>query len=442
VTARVNGELRIGLLGLGQVGGGVLRLLAVNAREIEARLGMRIRPVRAAVRDPARLRVDEAQGLELVRDPREVVSAGDVDLVVEVMGGLEPARSLILEALANGKPVVTANKALLATHGEEIFAAATRAGVDVRFEAAVCGGVPIIRTLREALASDRIESLRGIVNGTTNYILSAMEQGRAYGEALARAQELGFAEADPTFDVSGRDAAQKLQLLASLAFGVRVGPGEVPVEGIEAIEPVDFTYAREFGCTVKLIASARREGGSIELGVRPTLVSDHTLLATTKGAFNAVELRSYALGMTLLVGQGAGALPTGSAVVSDIIEAGRDRAAGTNARVPHLAWHDGRSGLELAPPGRRTASWYLRFHVADEPGVLAQIAGALGAREISIAAVIQRERARAQEAVPVVVVTHEAREDRVREAVAWLDRLGFARGRTRLLPIERAVAEG
>lgn len=431
------GELRIGLLGLGQVGGGVARILSANAREIEARLGARLRLVRALVRNPAKVRVEESQGVALAASPEEVVTAKDIDIVVELMGGLEPARTLVLKALANGKPVVTANKALLAEHGAEIFAAATKAGVDVLFEAAVCGGVPIIRTLREALASDRIESIRGIVNGTTNYILSSMEDGAEYGTALKQAQELGFAEADPSFDLSGKDAAQKLLLLASLAFGVNIKMSDVPAEGIEDVEAMDFAYAKELGDTIRLLATARVVDGVLSLGVRPTLVPHGSLLSTIRGAFNAVEMRSFALGPALLVGQGAGALPTGSAVVSDIIEAGRNLAARASGRVPHLAWADGVRSATLSAPRSRFGSWYLRFLVADEPGVLAQIAGALGARGISIASVLQRERASGSEAVPVVVVTHDARESHVREAIAWLDGLPFNRGPTRLFAQER-----
>lgn len=432
------GELRIGLLGVGQVGGGVLQILSANAGVIEARLGTHVRVTRALVRDRSRARVREAEGVRLTTDAQEVLSAEDVDVVVELMGGLEPARTLVLAAIGRGKPVVTANKALLAEHGPEIFAAATAAGVDVYFEAAVCGGIPIIRTLREALASDRIDSVRGIANGTTNYVLSAMEDGADYGEALARAQELGFAEADPTFDVSGRDAAQKLQILASLAFGARLSPEDIPAEGIEQIEAVDFLYAREFGCTIKLLANAWLDEGRLQLDVRPTLVPLGTPLSTIRGAFNAVELRSWALGPSLLVGQGAGPLPTGSAVVSDIIEAGRSLLARISGRVPHLAWREGQGPApQLAGRHSRHGTWYLRFTVADEPGVLASIAGELGKSGISIAAVLQRERAKGSEAVPVVVITHDAVESAVVASVKRLDAMGFSRAPARVLPIER-----
>lgn len=432
------GELRIGLLGLGQVGGGVAKILAANASEIEARLGARLRLVKALVRDASVQRLEGARHVPLTTNPKDIIDSPEVDIVVEVMGGIEPARELILAALAQGKPVVTANKALLSEHGSEIFAAATKAGVDVLFEAAVCGGIPIIRTLREALASDRIESIRGIVNGTTNFILTALEEGLDYSEALAKAQELGLAEADPTADVSGLDAAQKLQLLASLAFGANLRPQDVARDGIERVEPVDFVHAREFGCTIRLLANARHDGETLTLSVRPTLIPEGTPLSTIKGPFNAVELQSWALGPSLLVGQGAGSMPTGSAVVSDIIEAGRNLNARASGRVPHMAWLDGNAAQpRIQSPESRRAEWYLRFTVADKPGVLGHIAGALGSRGISIAAVIQRQRAKGSEAVPVVVVTHEAPESAVTDAVTELDAQGFTKAGMRVFPIER-----
>lgn len=431
-------ELRIGLLGLGQVGGGVLRLLSENADGISARLGRRIKVVRAFVRDTSRVRVAEAAQVTLTTNASEVVDADDIDVVVEVMGGIDPARELILRAVAQGKAVVTANKALLAENGPEIFTAATSAKVDLLFEAAVCGGIPIIRTLREALASDRIDTIRGIVNGTTNYILSAMEDGStSYAEALKQAQELGFAEADPTFDVSGRDVAQKLLLLTALSFGRRVNLDNIPTDGIERVDAVDFKFAREFGCTIRMLATARHKDGRLVLSAAPTLVPLTSQLAAVRGPFNAVEIRSFALGPALLVGQGAGALPTASAVVSDIIEAGRNLIAGAPGRVPHLAWINEDHGPKVAEPLSKKATWYLRFLVADEPGVLARIAGTLGERNIGIAAVIQRERSLESGAVPVVVETHEAPQGAVLEAVRILDEQSFARGSTVVMPFDR-----
>jgi len=429
-------EFRVGLLGLGQVGGGVARILQANASEIEARLGAKLVLQRAFVRDRSKAR-PELAGVALAANVSDVVAAADVDIVVEVMGGLEPARTLVLQALAAGKPVVTANKALLAAHGAEVFAAATKAGVDVYFEGAVCGGIPIVRTLREALASDRIDSIRGIANGTTNYILSAMEQGADYGPVLKKAQELGFAEADPSFDVSGKDAAQKLLLLAQMAFGVRLSLEDIPAFGIDTVTAADFAYARELGYTIKLLATAKRDPGGLQLGVRPSLVPLGSALAAVREAFNAVELTSFALGPAMLIGKGAGSLPTGSAVVGDIVEAARSLSLKSFGRVPHMAWFGGLNDAELAPERSRVGPWYLRFVVADEPGVLAQIATALGSRGISIAAVIQRERATAAQAVPVVVVTHDAREDAIAQAVSWLDGMTFAKGRTGVMPMER-----
>lgn len=431
-------ELRIGLLGLGQVGGGVLQLLAENGDGISARLGRRIRVVRAFVRDPSRVRVAEAADVPLTTKAEEIVEANDIDVVVELMGGIEPAQSLILRAVASGKAVVTANKALLAENGPAVFSAATEAKVDLLFEAAVCGGIPIIRTLREALASDRIDSIRGIVNGTTNYILSAMEDGgTAYGDALKQAQTLGYAEADPTFDVSGRDVAQKLLLLTALSFGRWVKLEDFPATGIENVDAVDFKFAREFGCTIRMLATARKDEGKLVLSVTPTLVPLASQLAAVRGAFNAVEIRSFALGPALLVGQGAGPLPTASAVVSDIIEIGRNLTAHAPGRVPHLAWMTDTHGPALAEPFTRRAAWYLRFLVADEPGVLARIAGALGERQIGIAAVIQRERSLESGAVPVVVETHDAPESAVVEAVRVLDAQSFSRGSTVVMPFDR-----
>ncbi len=430
-------ELRVGLLGLGQVGGGAARLLASNEAGVAAKLGRPVKVVRALVRDLARAREAALSGITLTARPDEVVASDDIDVVVEVMGGIEPARTLVLEALSQGKTIVTANKALLSVHGPEIFARAADAGVDVLFEGAVCGGVPIVRTLREALAADRIESLRGIVNGTTNFILSEMAAGGDYALALARAQSLGFAEADPSFDVSGKDAAQKLVLLASLGFGASVSLDDVPCEGIEQIEPTDIAYARELGFAIKLIARASESPAGLELSVRPSLVPLGGTLATVGGPFNAVEVRSEALGATLLVGQGAGSMPTGAAVAGDVLEAARNLASRAAGRVKGFGWAFASSRLGIAPALQRRGPWFLRFTAADEPGVLAQIAGALGARGISIASVIQRERSPSAGAVPVVVVTHDAVEQRVREAVAWLDQLSLARGKTRLLPIEK-----
>jgi homoserine dehydrogenase len=434
-------EIAIGLLGAGNVGAGVLSILAKTAREIEGRLGARVRVRRAAVRDPGKARPPEVDAAILTADPRAVVEDPEIRIVVELMGGIEPARTLLLEALRRGKHVVTANKALLAERGEEIFRAASEAGVDVHYEAAVCGGIPIIRTLREALASDRILSLLGIVNGTTNYILTRMEEGLTQGEALAEAQRLGYAEADPSADVGGFDAAQKLCILASLAFGTRVRPADVYTEGIAAVDAVDVRYAGEFGFVVKLLAVARRTAaGSLEARVHPVFVAREDLLASVRGAFNAIRVTGEALGPALLYGQGAGPLPTGTAVVADVIELSRALLQESAGRVPHMAFQESfiaNGALALSPMDDLRAAYYLRFTVADEPGVLAALAGALGREGISIAQVVQRVRAGESGAgVPVVMITHEARERDIRRALQAVDALPAVRERTRLVRIE------
>ena len=439
-------EVGIGVAGFGTVGGGVLSILQRHQREIEARLGARIVVRKVALRDVEKSRAVEVPPGVLTTRMEDLLEDPGIAVVVELIGGTGEAFALVAGALERGKHVVTANKALLAARGEELFRIAAEKGVDVYYEAAVCGGVPIIRTLREALASDRITSLHGIVNGTTNYILTAMaESGAPLASALAEAQRLGFAEADPALDVSGGDAAQKLCVLAQLAFGTRVDPADVLTEGILALEPQDFAWGREFGYALKLLAVARRcppeptappapaAPETIEVRVHPAFIPAGSMLAGVRGAFNAVLLRSEALGPSLLFGQGAGAMPTGSAVVSDIIDLSRNILSGSPGRVP------------LPPPGARVAlrphaeirsGYYLRFTVKDEPGVLARIASTLAARRISIAAVQQREPGGAGTAVPLVIVSHRAREADVQDAIAEIDRYETTVAPTRLIRIE------
>jgi homoserine dehydrogenase len=432
-------EVGIGIAGFGTVGGGVLSILQEHAREFEARLGARIVVRKVVFRDAEKARaVDVDRALlgtrleELLDDPR-------VEVVVELIGGVDEAYRLVEAALRRGKHVVTANKALLAARGEDLFRLAAEKGVDVYYEGAVCGGVPIIRTLREALASDRITALHGIVNGTTNYILSAMaEKGEPLSKALAEAQRLGYAEADPTLDVSGGDAAQKLCVLAQLAFGARLKPADVLTEGILALEPADFAWGREFGYALKLLAIARRveDAGArptLEARVHPTFIPAGSMLAGVRGAFNAVLLRSDALGPSLLFGQGAGAMPTGSAVVSDIIDLSRNILASSPGRVP-LPPAEAR--VALRPHDEIRCAYYLRFSVKDVPGVIARIAQTLAARSISIAAVQQREQAAEGAAVPLVILTHVAREADLRTAIAEIDRHDTTVAATRLIRIE------
>jgi homoserine dehydrogenase len=429
-------EVGVGIAGFGTVGGGVLSILRRHAGDIEARLGARIVVRRVAVRDPGKARAADVDPRLLTTRFQDLLDDPQIAVVVELIGGVDQAFELVRGALERGKHVVTANKALLAARGDEIFRLARRKGVDVYYEAAVCGGVPIIRTLREALASDRIAALHGIVNGTTNFILTAMaEKGEPIDAALAEAQRLGYAEADPTLDVSGGDAAQKLCVLAQLAFGARLAPQDVLTEGIMALSPEDFRWGREMGYALKLLAIARRcgAGDQIEARVHPCFIPAGSLLAGVRGAMNAVVLHSEALGASLLYGQGAGAMPTGSAVVSDIIDLTRNILSGSPGRVP---LPPETPLVTLRPHDDVRCAYYLHFQVQDAPGVLARIASKLAARRISIAAVQQREQNDQGKPVPLVIVTHEAREADLRAAIGEIDADPTTLARTRLIRIE------
>ena len=430
-------EIGVGLVGLGNVGAGVLRILRDNEAELTARLGARVVVKRIAVRDPAKDRGLPVEPRLLTTRIQDVLDDPAIEIVCELAGGVETGRAILMGALEAGKHVVTANKAVVAERGEELFRLAVARGLDVHYEATVCGGIPILRTIREALVSDRIEALFGIVNGTTNFILSQMDEGRSYADALAEAQRLGFAEADPTLDVEGGDAAQKLCILAGLAFNTRVRPSDVHTEGITALAPEDLVAARELGYVVKLVAAARRVGeDAIRAHVYPAMIPADALLADVRGAFNAVLLVSRALGPSMLYGQGAGGLPTGVSVVSDVIDCCRNILAGSPGRVP-LPCEPYVRALRLLPLAEATSAYYLRFAVSDEPGVLAKLTGVLGARGISIAALSQRaQRSVEGRPVPVVIVTHEAREQDVRAALAEIDALPSTRGPTRLVRIE------
>jgi homoserine dehydrogenase len=435
-------EVGIGIAGFGIVGGGVLSILRSHAREIEARLGARIVVRKVAVRDPEKERMVDLDRSLLTTRYQDLVEDPSVQVVVELVGGTTEARSLVLAALAAGKHVVTANKALLAFHGDEIFRLAEEKGVDVYYEGAVAGGVPVIRTLREALASDRIQAIHGIVNGTTNYILTSMaEKGEPLATALAEAQRLGYAEADPTLDVSGGDAAQKLCLLAQLAFGARLAPQDVLTEGIMGLLPEDFAWAKEFGYALKLLAVARRSGpsgggagGLIEARVHPAFIPRDSMLAGVRGAMNAVLLHSDALGPTLLFGQGAGAMPTGSAVVADIIDLSRNLLSGSPGRVP---LPPATSAVRLRSHEEIRTAYYLCFSVKDTPGVLARIAATLAGRAISIAAVQQREHEEEGAPVALVIVTHQAREADLKTAIREIDGYDTTAAPTRLIRIEQ-----
>lgn len=433
-------RVRIGLLGCGTVGTGVLRILRDNAADIEARLGVPVEVAAIAVSDLRKVRDPAVPADLLTTDPARVLDDPAVQVVVEVIGGYEPARTHLLRALEHGKHVVTANKALLARHGAEIFEAADLHKRDVIFEASVGGGIPVIRMLREGLASDRVRSIHAIINGTSNFILTAMSaEGRSYGDALREAQRLGYAEADPTMDVKGTDAAQKLAILMSLAFGTAFAFDSFLTEGIDRVTADDIRFARGFGYEVKPLAVARaHEGdggegsdggdGGIEARVHPALVPKNHILASVHGVFNAIQVDSAALGPILLHGQGAGMLPTAAAVVSDVIEMGRNLLGGTSGRIPHLAFHEGHlPPRSLRPAAETRSAFYLRFPVRDEPGVLGAITGILGRKGISISRMIQDDvqpGAPASGPVQVVLLTHVAREGDVMDALAEIGRLG------------------
>ncbi|HEY1557336.1 MAG TPA: homoserine dehydrogenase [Kofleriaceae bacterium] len=418
----------VALLGLGNVGGGVVKLLADNSAAIEARLGARLDVRAIVVRDPDKANrvVAVDRGL-LTTDADAAIARADVDIVCELIGGTSDARRAVVAAIARGKHVVTANKALLAEHGAEVFGAAEAAGVDVYYEAAVCGGIPIIRVLREGLASDRVEALWGIVNGTSNYILSTMrETGRSFAEVLGEAQALGYAETDPALDIGGGDAAHKLAILASLCFGTTIDVSAIPTDGIAHVAPIDHAYADKFGYVIKPLAIARDHGDAIEARVHPALVPANWLLADVSGAKNAVYVQSYALGPSMYYGAGAGMLPTAMSVVSDMIEIARNILAHVAARKPRPT-----VARRMLPIADVRARYYLRFGVVDQPGVLGQLMTILGAHRVSIAQVVQE----AGDPVWVVVLTHEAREGDLRAALADTDRLAVVREPTRVIRI-------
>jgi homoserine dehydrogenase len=433
----------VGLIGLGTIGTGVVKVLARNAAVISQRLGFPLRLVRIADLDTERDRGVELSGIRFDADAEGLIEDPAVSIVVELIGGISVAKRLILSAVEHRKHVVTANKALLALHGREIFDAARRQGVDVAFEASVGGGIPILRSMREGLAANRIESLHGIVNGTTNFVLTEMERtGEPFEVVLRRAQELGYAESDPSFDVDGIDAAHKLTLLVAMAFGAELTFKEIPTEGIRGLAPLDFEAATQFGFRIKLLGIARprpdgAEGERIEARVHPTMIPAGSLLAKVDGAMNAIAVHGDAVGPTLFYGAGAGELPTASAVVADLMEIAREIRRGTAGRVAPLSYlPDALVAKPLVPLGELETRYYLVFTVLDRPGVLASLATVLAEHEIGMESVLQKGRGEEAESVPIVVLTHRAREDAVRRALARIDRLPEVTAPTRLLRIE------
>ena len=430
-------RIGIGIVGFGTVGTGVAKILLDNAALITRRVGVPIELVRVADLDVVRERgVALAAGV-LTTDSSQVLSAPDIDIVVELIGGYDTAKRVILDAIAAGKHVVTANKALLALHGEEIFDAAVRKGVDVGFEASVGGGIPVIRALTEGLAGNTIESIYGIINGTSNYILSRMtREGHSFEEVLTDAQRAGYAEADPTFDVAGIDSAHKLAILVNLAYGTPVNFKDIYTEGISNITPIDIAYAKQFGFTIKLLGIAKLVDGEIEARVHPTMLPSASPIAQVEDVYNAIQLVGDAVGDVVLYGRGAGSMPTGSAVVSDVIAIGRNLLKGSAGRVPVASFQqDQRRPLRLRSMDEISSLYYLRFTVVDRPGVLAQIAGELGHCGISISSMVQQGRREGQ-TVPIVIKTHMAKERDVQTALREINRKAFVSESPTLIRIE------
>jgi len=428
--------VKVGLLGSGVVGGGTWNVLARNASEIARRAGRSIEITHVGARNVERARARVGASVRISQDLRAVVQDAEIDIVVELIGGISPARELVLEAIANGKHVVTANKALLAKHGNEIFAAASERGVMVAFEAAVAGGIPIIKAIREGLTANRIQWLAGIINGTTNFILSEMRaRGLPFDRALADAQGLGYAEADPTFDIEGVDAAHKLTLLASLAFGVPVQFDRCYIEGISQLAQEDIAHAERLGYRIKLLGITRRRPDGIELRVHPTLIPSERLLANVEGAMNAVLVSGDAVGPTLYYGQGAGEEPTASAVVADLVDVTRLHTAYPHNRVPHLAFQpDAMADTVILPMAQVRSAYYLRVTVEDRPGVLADLARLLAEQRISIGSMLQQPQGEAR--AEIIFLTHEAIEGDVDRAIALTEALPFVCSKVTRLRME------
>ncbi|MFC3111099.1 homoserine dehydrogenase [Undibacterium arcticum] len=434
--------IKVGLLGIGTVGAGTFNVLKRNQQEITRRAGRGIEITMVADLNTERARELTNGECEVVSDANLVVNHPDIDIVIELIGGYGIAKDLVLKAIANGKHVVTANKALLATHGNEIFKAAQDQGVMVAFEAAVAGGIPIIKALREGLTANRIEWIAGIINGTTNFILSEMrDKGLDFDVALKEAQRLGYAEADPTFDIEGIDAAHKATIMAAIAFGIPMQFEKAYVEGITTLQATDILYAEELGYRIKLLGIAKRahvngqEG--IELRVHPTLIPEKRLIANVEGAMNAVLVHGDAVGATLYYGKGAGAEPTASAVIADLVDITRLATADPEHRVPHLAFQpDAMTDTPILPMSEITTSYYLRMHVADLPGVLADVTRILADASISIDAMLQKEPAEGESQTDIVILTHQTQEKNIVAAIAKMEALSTVVGKVIKIRLE------
>lgn len=430
-------EIGVGLIGFGTVGTGVARVLIENAELIRRRVGVPVNLVRIADLDITRDRGIAIPAGVLTTDIQQVLTDSRVDIVIELMGGYDLAKRVILDAVQRGKHVVTANKALLAVHGEEIFAAASRQGVDLGFEASVGGGIPVIRALIEGLAANNIQSIYGIINGTSNYILSRMtSEGQRFDEVLEEAKRAGYAEADPTFDVAGIDSAHKLTIMVSLAYGTPVNFKDIYTEGITGLTPLDIAYAKEFGFTIKLLAIAKFSDGEIEARVHPTMVPSASQIAKVDGVYNAIQLVGDAVEDVVLYGRGAGSMPTGSAVVSDVMAIARNLLKDAAGRVPPASYQpDQRRPLRMRPMEEIVSLYYIRFMVLDRPGVLSQIAGVLGRHGISISSVLQQGRKEGQ-TVPVVIMTHMAKERDIQSALREINPMPYISEPTVLIRVE------
>jgi homoserine dehydrogenase len=433
--------INVGLLGIGTVGGGTFTVLGRNAEEITRRAGRPIQITVVADKNLELARQVTGGACRLTDDAFAVVSDPEIDIVVELIGGCGVARELVLKAIDNGKHVVTANKALLANHGNEIFAAAQQKGVTVGFEAAVAGGIPIIKALREGLTANRIEWIAGIINGTTNFILSEMRaKGLSFADVLKEAQRLGYAEADPTFDVEGVDAAHKLTIMSAIAFGNSMNFDKVHIEGISKLEATDIRYAEQLGYRIKLLGITKRTPEGVELRVHPTLIPEKRLIANVEGAMNAVLVKGDAVGPTLYYGKGAGAEPTASSVIADLVDVTRMHTADPEHRVPHLAFQpDAMVDLPILPLAEVITSYYLRLRVEDKPGVLADITRILADQQISIDAMIQREPDEGELQTDIIMLTHRTREKNVDAAIARIEALAVVKGRLTRLRLEELL---
>ncbi len=433
-------EIGVGLLGFGTIGTGVVKLLGRNAALIEEKLGVGLRLKKIADLDITTDRgVTVGPGV-LTRNAEEVISDPGISVVIELIGGYKIARELILKAIENGKHIVTANKALLAVHGEEIYAAAARKGVEVRYEAAVGGGIPVLSAIKGNMAANHFGTVLGILNGTCNYILTKMtREGADFSAVLKTAQELGYAEADPTFDVEGVDTAHKLAILVTLCFGTRVAFDNIYTEGISAISAMDINYAKEFGFKIKLLAIGKLDGDRVEARVHPTMIPLDYPMADVDGVFNAIRLTGDFVDTVMFYGRGAGMDPTASAIVGDVMAIARNLMVGVGRRSAPLGYLDHKlKNLDIKPIGEIVSKYYLRFSALDKPGVLARIAGALGKNDISIESMIQSARM-AGETVPIVIMTHEARESNIRRALDEIDSCDFITEHSKLIRIEDAL---